>query len=131
MIRRLVLPGLVLVLVVVPTVAAAPPAASPKNAAQWCKAWRAGGETARFAVVYPGNLGFAKTFESKRGNGLAKTNLFGRCVSLTAMKLAAAPAAAAAESSVTSRCKAELARAGSAYQSVGRCVSDRGRQIRP
>ena len=61
-------------------------------------------------MLYPGGLGYAKTFEQKRGNGLAKKNLFGRCVSLTAKKLAAAKAAAAGETLYASRCKADLAR---------------------
>jgi hypothetical protein len=119
-----------LVVLVVPAAHAAEPA-TPKNAAQWCKAWKSGGELSQFAVLYPGGLGYAKTFEQKRGNGLAKKNLFGRCVSLTAQKLAAAKAAVTGELSLASRCKADLARAGSAYSNVGRCVSDRGRQITP
>ena len=70
-------------------------------------------------MLYPGGLGFAKTFEQKRGNGLAKKNLFGRCVSLTAKKLAAAKAAVAGDASLAARCKADLARSGSAYSNVG------------
>jgi hypothetical protein len=121
---------LLLVLLAVPTALAAE-SATPKNAAQWCTAWKNGTDLGQFAVLYPGGLGYAKTFEQKRGNGLAKKNLFGRCVSLTATKLAAAKAAAAGEASTSSRCKADLARGGSAYSSVGRCVSDGGRSIRP
>lgn len=131
MTRRLALFAF-LVLLAVPVANAAPPAgASPTNAAQWCKAWRAGAQTERFAALYPGNLGFAKTFEQLRGNGLAKTNLLGRCVSLTAKKLAAAKAAAAAETSLVSRCKADFARPGSAYANLGRCVSEGGTRVRP
>ena len=122
---------IVLVLLAVPTALAAE-SATPKNAAQWCTAWKNGTDLGQFAVLYPGGLGYAKTFEQQRGNGLAKKNLFGRCVSLTAQKLAVAhKAAAAREISTSSRCKADLARAGSAYSSVGRCVSDGGRQLRP
>jgi hypothetical protein len=119
-----------LVFVAVPAAHAAE-SATPKNAAQWCKAWENGGELAQFATLYPGGLGFAKTFEQTRGNGLAKKNLLGRCVSLTAQKLAAAKAAAARGASTSSPCKADLARAGSAYSNVGRCVSDGGRLVRP
>ena len=123
--------ALLLVVLLVPAALAAE-SATPKNAAQWCKAWKSGAELSQLAVLYPGGLGYAKTFEQKRGNGLAKKNLFGRCVSLTAKKLAAAnKAAVAGETSLASRCKADLARAGSVYSNVGRCVSDQGRQIRP
>ena len=122
---------LLLVLLAVPTALAAE-SATPKNAAQWCTAWKNGTDLGQLAVLYPGGLGYAKTFEQKRGNGLAKKNLFGRCVSLTAKKLAAAnKAAAAGEISTSSRCKADIARGGSAYSSVGRCVSDGGRLLRP
>ena len=120
---------IVLVLLAVPTALAAE-SATPKNAAQWCTAWKNGTDLGQLAVLYPGGLGYAKTFEQKRGNGLAKKNLFGRCVSLTAKKLAAAnKAAAAGELSTSSRCKVDIARGGSAY--VGRCVSDGGRLLRP
>lgn len=130
--RRTILLLCLIGLVAVPALdAASPGATTPKNAAQWCNAWRAGEQAERFSALFPGNLGFAQTFESKRGNGLTKTNLFGRCVSLTAKKLAAAKAAAAAETSVSSRCKADLARPGSAYTNVGRCVSDGGARVRP
>ena len=105
---------LLLVLLAVPTALAAE-SATPKNAAQWCTAWKNGTDLGQFAVLYPGGLGYAKTFEQKRGNGLAKKNLFGRCVSLTATKLAAAKAAVAGEVSTSSRCKADIARGGSAY----------------
>ena len=122
---------LLLVLLAVPTALAAE-SATPKNAAQWCTAWKHGTDLGQFAVLYPGGLGYAKTFEQQRDNGLAKKNLFGRCVSLTAKKLAAAnKAAAAGEISTSSRCKADTARGGSAYSTVGGCVSDGGRLLRP
>lgn len=134
MARKLTLraPVVLLLLVVLSVPAAhAAESAMPKNAAQWCKAWRSGVELSQFGVLYPGGLGYAKTFELKRGNGLAKQNLFGRCVSLTAKKLAAAQAAAAGDASLAARCKTDLAHSGSVYANVGRCVSDRGRQVRP
>jgi hypothetical protein len=122
---------LLLVFVAVPAAHAAE-STTPKNAAQWCTAWKNGNELGQFTTLYPGGLGYARTFEQTRGNGLAKRNLFGRCVSLTARKLAAAhKAAAAREASTSSRCRADLARAGSAYSNVGQCVSDGGRQLRP
>jgi hypothetical protein len=122
---------LVLSLLLLPAAHAAEPTGSPKNAAQWCKAWKAGTETAKLAELFPGSTGFVQTFTTKRGNGLDKKNLFGRCVSLTASKLAALKRAGSASASVAARCKADLAREGSAYTNVGRCVSDGGRQIRP
>jgi hypothetical protein len=121
---------LLLAVLLVPAAHAAE-SATPKNAAQWCKAWKSGAELSQFGVLYPGGLGYAKTFELKRGHGLAKQNLFGRCVSLTAKKLAAAQAAVARDASLAARCKADLSRSGSVYSNVGRCVSDRGRQVRP
>jgi hypothetical protein len=120
-----------LCLLVVPAAHAVEPSATPKNAAQWCKAWKAGTQTEKLNLLFPGNSGFVATFTTKTGNGLDKKNLFGRCVSLTAKKLAAAQAAAAAGPSLSKRCKADLARAGSAYENPGRCMSDRGRLIRP
>jgi hypothetical protein len=129
---RKTLPIVALVcLLVVPAAHAAEPTGTPKNAAQWCKAWKSGEETAKFAELFPNNTGFVQTFTQKRGNGLAKKNLFGRCVSLTASKLAAVPRAGSASASVAARCKADLARDGSAYTNVGRCVSDGGLQVRP
>jgi hypothetical protein len=118
-------------LLVVPAAHAAEPSATPKNAAQWCKAWKAGTQTQQLNVLFPGNTGFVATFTTKAGNGLDKTNTFGRCVSLTAKKLAAAQAAAAARPSLSARCKAYLARGGSAYESLGRCMSDKGRLLEP
>jgi hypothetical protein len=122
---------LVLCLLVVPAAHAAEPTSTPKNAAQWCKAWKAGTQTGKLVELYPGSTGFVQTFTAKRGNGLDKKNLFGRCVSLTASKLAAVEGAGSASTSVAARCKADLAHDGSAYTNVGRCVSDGGRQIRP
>ena len=59
---------LLLVFVAVPAAHAAE-SATPKNAAQWCTAWKNGSELAEFATLYPGGLGFAKTFEQTKGNG--------------------------------------------------------------
>ena len=118
-------------LLVVPAAHAAEPSATPKNAAQWCKAWKAGTQTEKLNVLFPGNTGFVATFTTTAGNGVLKTNTFGRCVSLTAKKLAAAQAAAAARPSLSARCKASLARGGSAYESLGRCMSDKGRLLQP
>ena len=118
------LPLLILVcLLVVPAAHAAEPSATPKNAAQWCKAWKAGMQIEKLNVLFPGNTGFVATFTMKAGTGLDKTNTFGRCVSLTAKKLAAAQAA------LSARCKAYLGRGGSAYESLGRCMSDKGRLL--
>ena len=129
MTRTLSLTTILCLLLVVPAAHAAEPSATPKNAAQWCKAWKAGAQTQKLDQLFPGNSGFVTTFTTKAGNGLDKTNLFGRCVSLTAKKLAAVQAAAAARPSLSARCKAALARGGSAYESLGRCVSDRGRLL--
>jgi hypothetical protein len=129
---RKTLPLLVLTgLLVLPAAHAAEPTGTPKNAAQWCKAWKSGTEAGKLAELFPGSTGFVQTFTTKRGNGLAKKNLFGRCVSLTASKLAAVDRAGSAFASVAARCKADLAIDGSAYTSIGRCVSDGGRQTRP
>ena len=118
-------------LLVVPAAHAVEPSATPKNAAQWCKAWKSGTQTEQLNLLFPGNAGFVATFTTKAANGLEKKNLIGRCVSLTAKKLAAAQAAAAAGPSLSKRCIADLARGGSAYANPGRCVSDKGRLIRP
>jgi hypothetical protein len=118
-------------LLVVPAAHAAEPSATPKNAAQWCTAWKAGQQTEKLNTLFPTNTGYVATFTTKTGNGLDKKNLFGRCVSLTAKKLAAAKAAAAARPSLSARCKTALARGGSEYESVGRCVSDKGRLLQP
>jgi hypothetical protein len=60
-----------------------------------------------------------------------KTNIFGRCVSMTAEKLAAAQAAAAARPSLAIRRTKDLARGGSASGNLGRWMSDKGRLPQP
>jgi hypothetical protein len=131
--RRLLLVAVV-GLLAVPAAHAAEPTA-PTNASQWCKAWKAGNQTAKLVELYPGSTGFAATFVTKTGNGLDKKNLFGRCVSLTAKKLVAAKRAAdqdgPAGATLKSRCAAELAAAAPAYRNLGRCIADRGRQLTP
>jgi hypothetical protein len=121
-------------LLALPAAHAAEPTA-PKNASQWCKAWKAGNQTAKLAELYPGSTTFAATFTTKTGKGLDKTNLFGRCVSLTAKKLVAAKrtadAGGPAGATLKSRCAAELAAAAPAYRNLGRCIADRGRQLTP
>lgn len=131
MTKTLPLTTVLCLILVVPAAHAAEPSATPKNAAQWCKAWKAGTQTQKLSELFPGSTGFVTTFTTKAGNGLDKTNLLGRCVSLTAKKLAAAKAAAAARPSLVARCKADLARGGSAYASLGRCMSDGGRLLQP
>jgi hypothetical protein len=120
-----------LALFVVPAAHAVEPSATPKNAAQWCTAWKKGTQSEKLNLLFPGNAGYVATFTTRTGNGLDKKNLFGRCVSLTAKKLAAAKAAAAATPSLSKRCKADLAGSNPAYESLGRCMSDRGRLIQP
>lgn len=123
--------SLLVCVLIAPAAHAAEPTA-PKNAAQWCKAWKAGEQTAKLNELFPGNTGFAATFASKTGGGLAKKNLYGRCVSLTAKKLAAARLDAASESTsgaLKAQCEAELAKASPAYANLGRCISDKGRLI--
>ena len=132
--RRLSFAVVALMLLVVPAAHAAEPSAAPKTASQWCKAWKAGNETAKLLELYPGSAGFAATFVTKTGGGLDKKNLLGRCVSLTAKKLVAAKRAAAAElaaEKLQARCKAELAKPSPAYTKLGRCVADRGRLLQP
>ena len=117
---------------VVPAAHAVEPSATPKTASQWCKAWRSGTETAKLVELYPGSTGFAATFVTKTGGGLDKTNLLGRCVSLTAKKLLAAKRAAGlAAEKLQARCKAKLEKTSPAYPKLGRCVADRGRLIQP
>ena len=124
----------VLALFVVPAAHAAQPTA-PKNAAQWCKAWKAGNQHSKLVELYPGSTGFAATFVTKTGNGLDKKNLFGRCVSLTAKKLVAAKRAAVtggpAEATLKTRCAAALAGVSPAYRNLGRCIADGGRLLAP
>jgi hypothetical protein len=118
-------------LLVVPAAHAAEPSAStPKTPSQWCKAWRAGNETAKLAELYAGSTSFAATFVTKTGQGLDKKNLLGRCVSLTAKKLLLAKNAAAGEK-LQNRCKAELTKPSPAYTKLGRCIADRGRLLQP
>jgi hypothetical protein len=122
----------VICLLVVPAAHAAEPSTTPKTASQWCKAWKAGNETAKLVELYPGSTGFTTTFVTKTGQGLDKKNLLGRCVSLTAKKLLVAKRAAQqAEAKLQARCKAELAKTSPAYTKLGRCVADRGRLITP
>ena len=120
-----------LCVVIAPAAHAAEPAA-PKNAAQWCKAWQAGEQTVRLTQLFPGSTGFAATFASRTGGGLAKKNLYGRCVSLTAKKLAAARQNAVGEtpeSGLNARCRAELGTASPVYANLGRCIADKGRLL--
>jgi hypothetical protein len=126
---RLLVPFL-LCLALAPAAHAVEPAA-PKNAAQWCKAWRAGQQTTKLNELFPGNTGYATTFATTNGAGLAKKNLLGRCVSLTAKKLAAAKREQDAAATLKARCKAELAKATPVYTNLGRCISDRGRLLAP
>ena len=122
-------------LLILPAAHAAEPTATPKNAAQWCKAWKAGDQTAKLVTLYSGATTFAATFTTKTATGLDKKNLFGRCVSLTAKKLVAAKRTAVerdpAEATLKARCAAELAAAAPAYRNLGRCIADRGRQLTP
>lgn len=132
--RRLSFVVVVVASLVVPAAHAAEPSVTPKTASQWCKAWKAGSETAKLVELYPGSTGFAATFVTKTGAGLDKKNLLGRCVSLTAKKLLAAKRAAAlglAAEKLQARCRAELAKASPAYTKLGRCVADRGRLLQP
>jgi hypothetical protein len=131
MTKTLSLTALLCLALVVPAAHAAEPSAAPKNASQLCTAWKAGSQLEKLNALYPGNGGYVAAFTTKAGNGLDKTNIFGRCVSMTAKKLAAAKAAAAARPSLSTRCKEALARGGSAYGSLGRCMSDKGRLLQP
>lgn len=131
--RRLLV--VVAAVLIAPAAHAAEPTAAPKNAAQWCKAWKAGQQTTTLVTLFPGSTGYATTFASKSGNGREKKNLFGRCVSLTAKKLVAAKRTAErggpAEATLKARCTAELAAAAPVYRNLGRCIADRGRQLTP
>lgn len=111
---------------------AAEPAATPRNAAQWCKAWRAGDQTEKLSLLFPGATGFTLTFSTKTGNGLAKKSLFGRCVSLTTKKLAVERRAAregAGGATLKTRCRSDLASEAPHYESLGRCISNRGQRL--
>ena len=131
MTKSLSLTALLCLALVVPAAHAAEPSAAPKNASQWCTAWKAGSQLEKLNTLFPGNGGYVVAFRTRAGNGLDKTNIFGRCVSMTAKKLAAAKAAAAARPSLSARCKEARARGGSAYRSLGRCMSDKGRLLQP
>ena len=131
MTKTLSLTAFLCLVFVVPAAHAVEPSAAPKNPSQWCTAWKSGSQLDKLNTLFPGNAGYVTTFTTKAGNGNDKTNIFGRCVSMTAKKLAAAKAAAAARPSLSTRCKADLARGGSAYGSLGRCMSDKGRLLQP
>jgi hypothetical protein len=122
----------VLSLAVVLPAHAAEPAAAPRNAAQWCKAWRADTQTEKLNALFPGNGGYALTFSTQNGNGTTKKSVFGRCVSLTTKKLAADRRAAregAGGATLQARCRSDLSTGGSHYANLGRCIADGGRQI--
>ena len=111
---------------------AAEPAATPRNAAQWCKAWRAGTQTEKLAALFPAAGDYALTFTTKPGQGITKKSVFGRCVSLTTKKLAAERRAAregAGGASLQTRCRSDLASGAPHYACLGRCIADEGRQI--
>jgi hypothetical protein len=111
---------------------AAEPAAAPKNAAQWCKAWRAGTQTEKLNVLFPGNGGYTLTFSTTTGKGLTKKSVFGRCVSLTAKKLTAERRAAredAGGASLKSRCRSDLASPDPHYANLGRCIANGGLRL--
>ena len=118
--------------VVLPAHAAEPAASTPKNAAQWCKAWRADTKTEKLDALFPGNGGYVLTFSTQNGNGTTKKSVFGRCVSSTAKKLAAERRAAregAGGATLQTRCRSDLATGAPHYSSLGKCISDGGRQI--
>ena len=126
------LPLIALSLTVVLPAHAAEPAASPTNAAQWCKAWRADVQTQKLSAWFPGGGYYVVTFSTRNGNGTTKKSLFGRCVSLTTKKLAAERRAAregAGGATLQARCRSDLATGASHYGSLGRCIEDRGRQL--
>ena len=109
--------------VVLPAHAAEPAAATPRNAAQWCKAWRADSQTAKLDTWFPGGGDYVLTFSTQNGNGTTKKSLFGRCVSLTTKKLAAERRAAregAGGATLQSRGRSDLATD---------CIQDGGREI--
>ena len=111
---------------------AAEPAATPRNAAQWCKAWRAGLQTEKLSVLFPAGGGYTLAFSTTTGTGFTKKSLFGRCVSLTTKKLTVERRAAregAGGASLKSRCRSDLASAGPRYANLGRCVSDKGQLL--
>jgi hypothetical protein len=118
--------------VVLPAHAAEPAAGTPRNAAQWCKAWRADSQTAKLNTWFPGGGDYVLTFSTQNGNGTTKKSLFGRCVSLTTKKLTAERRAAregAGGATLQTRCRSDLASGAPHYTSLGRCIADEGRQI--
>ena len=122
----------VLSLAIVVPAHAAEPAATPRNAAQWCKAWRADTQSEKLNALFPGGGGYALTFSTQNGKGTTKKSVFGRCVSLTTKKLAAARRAAregAGGATLQARCRSDLASGASLYANLGRCVADGGRRI--
>ena len=131
MLKTLSLIALVSLAVVLPA-HAAEPAATPRNAAQWCKAWRADTQTEKLNALFPSGGNYVLTFSTRNGNGTTKKSLFGRCVSLTTKKLAAERRAAregAGGATLQARCRSDLATGASQYASLGRCIADGGRLI--
>ena len=53
MTRTLSLTTIQCLLLVVPAAHAAEPSATPKNAAQWCKAWKAGTQIEKLNAIWP------------------------------------------------------------------------------
>ena len=99
--------------VVLPARPHEPAAVTPRNAAQWCKAWRAETQTEKLNALFPSGGGYVLTFSNRNGNGTTKKSLFGRCVSLTTKKLAAERRAAregAGGASLQTRCRSSLSR---------------------
>ena len=92
MTKTLSLTAFLCLVFVVPAAHAVEPSAAPKNPSQWCTAWKSGSQLDKLNTLFPGNAGYVTTFTTKAGNGHDKTNIFGRCVSMTAKKLAAAKA---------------------------------------
>ena len=130
--KTLPLIALLSLLVVLPAHAAEPAAATPKNAAQWCTAWRANTQLDKLSTWFPGGGGYVLTFSTRNGNGTTKKSVFGRCVSLTAKKLAAERRAAregAGGATLQARCRSDLATEAPHYANLGRCIADGGRQI--
>ena len=54
-----------LALLVVPAAHAVEPSATPRNAAQWCTAWKKGAQTEKLNLLFPGNAGYVATFATK------------------------------------------------------------------
>src|SRR5262245_12567205 len=124
---RKTLPHPLLSIFVVPAAHAAEPTSTPRNAAPRCGAWRSGTRTGQLVELTPGSTRFFQAYT----RGLDTRNLFDRCVSSTASRLASAGGAGSAATSVAARCRADLAHGGSTSTNAGRCVSNGGRPIRP